>query len=81
MGLHSKLWINCLSLPIYVSIADPTSFVPRGPFLESPENFLGPKSHLLNCQPLVLESRSFKIFKVAKRKIIVKFDELNALHS
>ena len=35
---------------------------PRGLFLESPENFSGPRSHLLNCQPLVLESRSFVKF-------------------
>ena len=34
----------------------------RGPFLESPENFAGPKSHLWTCQPLVQESRSFKMF-------------------
>ena len=25
-------------------------FMSKGPFLESPENFLGPKSHLWNCQ-------------------------------
>jgi len=25
----------------------------RGPFLESPENFSGPKSKLSNCNPLV----------------------------
>ena len=33
-----------------------------GPFLESPENFSGPKSHLWNCQPLILEGRSFNMF-------------------
>ena len=33
-----------------------------GPFLESPENISGPKSHLWNCQPRVMESRSFNIF-------------------
>ena len=34
----------------------------RGPFLESPENSSGPKSHLRNCQPLILEGRSFNMF-------------------
>ena len=54
-----------------------------GPFLESPENFSGPKSHLWNCQPLVLESPSFNLFSriQKKKKITVKFYELNALPS
>ena len=34
----------------------------RGPFLESPENFSGPKSKLSNCNPLALKSWSFYMF-------------------
>ena len=35
-----------------------------------------------NCQLLVLESKSFKIcFQGNKKKITMKFDELNALRS
>ena len=37
-------------------------------FLKSLENFSGPKSHLWNCQPLVLESRSLKVFQQNKKK-------------
>ena len=29
------------------------------PFLENPVNFSGPKSHFLNCDPLILKSWSF----------------------
>ena len=36
--------------------------VTRGPFWESPENFLSPKSHLWNCQPLIWESQTFNLF-------------------
>ena len=34
----------------------------RGTFLESPDNFSGSKSHLGNCQPLVLENGSCNMF-------------------
>ena len=37
-------------------------FLSRGPFLESPENLSGPKSHLWNWLLLVLESRPFNLF-------------------
>ena len=36
----------------------------RGPFLESPENFSGPKSYLSNCNPLVLKRLSFYMFLI-----------------
>ena len=34
----------------------------RGLFLKSPDNFLGQKSHLQNCYPLVLIGWSFSMF-------------------
>ena len=34
----------------------------RGLFLESPENFSGPKSQSSNCNLLILKSRSFNMF-------------------
>ena len=34
----------------------------RGLFLKRPDKFSGPKSHLRNWQPFVLESRSFNMF-------------------
>ena len=34
----------------------------RGLFLESPENFSGPKSQLSHCNPLVLKRWSFNMF-------------------
>ena len=48
-----------------------------GLFLESPENFSGPKSQLSNCNALVLKSWFFKyVFNVRKIKSILKFDGL-----
>ena len=40
----------------------PSQFLPNSLFLESPDIFSGPKSHLWNWQPLSLESRSFDMF-------------------
>ena len=40
-----------------------------GPFLERPDNFSGPKSHLWNCQPLVLKADLLTCFQGTKEKI------------
>ena len=48
----------------------------RYPFLESPENFSGPKSHSYNCNPFfpVKQVFSYQVFvKVIKIKITAKF--------
>ena len=37
-------------------------------FLKSPENFLGLKSQLSNCNLLILKSWSFNMFLVRKKK-------------
>jgi len=49
-----------LSSSYFCSLIRP--YMAWGLFLKSPENVSGPKSHLWNCQPLVLESRSFDMF-------------------
>ena len=47
----------------------------KGLFLESPENFSGPKNHWSNCNTLALKSWSFKCFE-RNTKRIAKFDGL-----
>ena len=49
---------------------------PWGLFLESPENFSGPKSQLWNCNPLVLKSSSFKLSQCKKAKRTAEVDGL-----
>ena len=43
------------------------------PFLESPENFSGPKSHSQNSAPLIQKSWSFHVVKGTKTKITATF--------
>ena len=38
-----------------------------GPFLESPVNFSGPKSHFKNCDPLILKSGPFNMISRYER--------------
>ena len=60
------LSLNWLSVTVLSSQKGLSNMYTRGPFLESPENFSGPKSHL---------------WKLKKRKITQRFDELNSLRS
>ena len=64
---HGFCPLNMQICDVLVAVAVVVAKAPycpiRGPFLESPLTFSGPKkSHLRNWKPLVLESRSFNMF-------------------
>ena len=64
---HSKIWRYG---PLFMT---------WGLFLETPENFPGPKCQLSNCNPLFLKSWCFKhVINAWKTKRIAKFDGLES---